>query len=115
MKILLALIGLALSASVVVAAPTPINRTMSWDHDGQGIAGFYVYFARQATPGYTDANRVQVPSPAARSLAVLDVTTTTGALCFVVTAYDTQGAESAYSNEACGFFGVGAPGNARVQ
>ena len=109
------LVALGLSISTAWAGPTPVNRTVSWDHDGAGIAGFYVYYARQATPGYSDVNRVQVPDPALRTLAVPDITTAKGALCFVVTAYDAQGAESAYSNEACGFFGVTAPGNVRVQ
>lgn len=101
--------------TMVNAAPTPINRTVSWDHDGQDVAGFRVYFARQTTPGYTNVNRVEIPDPTVRTIAVLDITTQTGALCFVVTAYDTAGNESAYSNEACGFFGVTAPGNVRVQ
>lgn len=101
--------------AIVSAAPTYVNRTLAWDHDGVDIAGFRVYFARQTTPGYSDANRVEIPDPTVRTIAVLDITAQVGALCFVVTAYDSSGNESAYSNEACGFFGVLAPSNTRVQ
>lgn len=97
------------------AAPTPVNRTLAWDHDGAGIAGYRIYYAKQNAPGYSDTQRVEIPDPAVRSITVSDYVTAKGALCFVVTAYDPTGSESGYSNEACGFFGVTAPSNARVQ
>jgi hypothetical protein len=98
-------LGWAASAS---AEPTPVNRSVSWTHSGAGIDGFYLYWAPQSENPkvYSNARRFQIPSPAARSAVILDMKPdATGGLCFKGTAY-LGTAESAYSNEACGNFGM---------
>jgi hypothetical protein len=100
--------------STAVAAPTPVNRVVSWEYTdaaGSPAEGFYLYFAAETpTRTYDDTRRVKITDPTKRSAVVLDLTPATGRLCFELTAY--RGViESAYSNEACGFFGIPSPFN----
>lgn len=95
------------------AEPTPVNRTVSWQHSGVGIDGFYLYFApeNESPRVYSNARRYQIADPAARSVVVLDLNpTASGGICWQATAY--QGPrESGFSNEGCGDFGMEAPTN----
>jgi hypothetical protein len=108
------LIGITAAA---VGAPTPVNRVVSWEYTdaaGSPAEGFYLYYAAEIpTRTYDDTRRVKVPDPAQRSAVVLDLTPATGRLCFQLTAYRGE-IESAYSNEACGFFGIPSPLNVRT-
>jgi hypothetical protein len=107
--IVVCLIGIPAAA---VAAPTPVNRVVSWEYTDAASApaeGFYLYYAAETpTRTYDDTRRVTLATPAQRSAVVLDLTPATDRVCFKLTAY--RGAiESAYSNEACGFFGIPSP------
>jgi len=94
--------------SAAVAAPTPVDRMLTWEYT-DAVDGFYLYYAAETpTRTYDDTRRVTLATPAQRSAVVLDLTPATDRVCFKLTAY--RGAiESAYSNEACGFFGIPSP------
>ncbi len=118
--------GLAL-ASVAMAEPTHKQTKAVWDMPSPpaDLAGFYLYWVSQnAVKPYTftDAARIQIADPLARSAIVVDVNpTASGGLCFALTAYDTSGNESDFgsyplgSTDACGWFGMVAPNGVVVE
>lgn len=97
--------------------PTPRQSTLTWDAytDPDG-AGYWLYWAleRETAPrSYTDTRRVRISRGASpEQIQVLTaLPTQRGSLCFKLTAYDAVGNESAFSNEACGWFGINGPLN----
>ena len=117
-KIILAL-GLTLAFSAgVYALPTPKASKLQWDnYTDPDATGFYLYWVREKPEPrvYTDAQKVDLGLDADETITVIDfLSSAQGRLCFRLTAYDAVGNESDFSNEACGFFGVGVPGNLRV-
>ena len=79
------------TATAGAVAPKGI-ATLSWDPPSAGITGFKVHYG--ATPGsYTTTINTGMVS----SFAVSDLPA--GTYYFVVTAYDSSGNESGYSNE----------------
>jgi hypothetical protein len=112
------------AAYVLSAKPTPSKDTLVWDdtdNDPSIVAGYYMYYAleSEAAPRqYGDTRREDlgkpVVTPAAPRLtssikSVLPQAK--GAMCFRLTAYDALKNESPFSNEACGFQGMGNPKN----
>jgi len=108
---------------VAFALPTPLAQRLAWDEvTDPDVAGFMLYYDQEAsTPRtYIDARRVDLgailPVAGAHEIVIISIKPDASSrLCFVVTAYDTSGNESAFSNEACGFFGLPEPENVRVQ
>lgn len=117
-KFFFALIILGI-AGTIYAMPSERNTRLVWSHDGDvDLAGFYVYSAPESENPriYSDARRFQIPFPSSREALVLDINPgTTKSWCFKVTAYDTSGNESDFSNEACGFFGFVTPNALAVE
>ena len=111
--------ALLLLAVTVHAEPTPSARSFLWDApaDASQVAGYWLYYAPESESPrvYSNARRVQVADPTVRQIAVVDFSVSLGNLCGQFTAYNAQGQESAFSSEACGFFGIPAPGNTRTQ
>ena len=120
-------------ASITVALPTEDKGCLNWDgpttnSDGSSLidlAGFKAYWADAPlvdikNHSYTNGNRWDVSDPLATSLCFKDMTTLVSAnnKYFVITAYDTSGNESAFSNEVqkVPFAGTvpSAPGNNRL-
>ncbi|HEX7124960.1 MAG TPA: hypothetical protein VF406_04185 [Thermodesulfobacteriota bacterium] len=116
MRRLLLILAVVLAATPASAEPTPVNRFVEWDYSGKAD-GFYLYLAPETESPrvYSDARRVQIADPAARSVVLVDVyAQATEGVCVKMTAY--RGTwESGFSNEACGFFGLGAPANLRIR
>ena len=114
------IVSFLLCSTTVFAVPTTPNRQIIWEHAGiePDLAGFYLYVAPQsATPPrtYDDTARYQIADPLARQAILIDLDpASTGGLCFQMTAYDTSGNESDFSNEACGWFGMSGPFNLGV-
>lgn len=109
-------LGVAVSASAEPSAPP--NKRFFWSHDGQGIAGFYFYYAPESESPrvYSNARRVQIANPDTKEIIILSSGIGTGRWCGKVTAYNADGDESAYSNETCGrFFVLNAPTEAGVE
>ena len=118
-----ALIGLVLSIMTACAShatPTPVVAGLAWDAytDPSGV-GFYVYWKDQgnATSTYNNTNRTQITDRTRVGILMNAIVAAThpSSMCFVLTAYDSAGNESAYSNEACGFTGIPNPANVRKQ
>ena len=111
------LASLILLSTNVFAVPTTPNRIITWEHAGTepDLAGFYLYVAPQTEVpprAYDDTARYQIADPLARQAILIDLDpASTGGLCFKITAYNTAGNESDWSNEACGFFGLSGPFN----
>ena len=120
-------------ASLTMALPTKDKGCLNWDgpalnEDGSvlnDLAGFKAYWAN--TPlvdannhGYTNGDSWDVPDPLATSACFKDMTNLVVAdnKYFVITAYDTSGNESTFSNEVqkVPFAGTvpSAPGNNRL-
>lgn len=101
MKKLLILLTL-LIASSALAEPTPRAKTLSWDQEPTpGLAGFKVYFAPESESprAYSSARVFDLADAAARQTFLIDVSPgISGTWCFRVTAYDTSGRESDFSN-----------------
>ena len=118
-RVLWMLLGSLLFVGAVHAEPTTTNRMFLWDApaDMSQVVGYYFYYAPEAENPrvYSNVRRLQIADPTVRQLAVVDFSTSLGNLCGKVTAYNAQAQESVYSNEVCGFFGIPAPGNARIQ
>lgn len=118
-KILSIFFSLLIFASSAFAEPSPPpNKRFFWSHDGQGIAGFYFYYAPESESPrvYSDARRVQIANPDTKEIFILSSGIGTGRWCGKVTAYNADGDESDYSNETCGrFFVLNAPTEAGVE
>lgn len=124
---LTALLVLTAVAPSAQAEPTPVNRSMTWEHPGDArLAGFYVYVAPESENPrvYSNARRFQIADPAKRSAVVLDLfAQASDRICFKVTAYTAAmvgpppvaSIESDFSNEACGNFGYTKPTNVIVE
>lgn len=106
------LLGASCSA---IATPTPQDTTLVWDdYTDPDATGFYLYWApNEDMRSYDDTRRVQIPRNVTQNQ--LNVITTLpgvkGGKCFRLTAHDAAMNESAFSNEACGWFGIPAPKN----
>ena len=126
-NIILALLLLFGFTTFAMAAPTQKQTKAVWDMPSPpaDLAGFYLYWVSQnAVKPYTftDASRIQIADPLARTAIVVDVNpTASGGLCFALTAYDTSGNESDFgsyplgSTDACGWFGMVAPNGVVVE
>ncbi len=96
------------------ALPTDPHRKLKWDPytDAKGT-GFFLYYAGEADSPreYTDQKKIDVGKPSSEEVVLIDLNPPppNGDLCFKLTAYDAQGRESDFSNEACGFFGLTVP------
>jgi len=121
-KLMLAMYLLALPIAAF-ALPTPLAQRLAWDEVvDPDVTGFMLYYDQEVTSPrtYIDTRRVDLglipPVAGAHEIVVISVKPDASSrLCFVVTAYDLSGNESAFSNEACGFFGLPEPENVRVQ
>ena len=112
-------------ASISFGLPTQQATRLTWEApttnvDGSPLtdgSGYYVYW-REAGGTYTDVNRYQVSNFETVTVQFTDITgLPSGALTFAVTAYDSSGNESDYSDEATRVPLVipGAPGNLQVR
>ena len=94
-------------------SPTPVDGSIAWDTytDPDGI-GFFLYWAPEAESPrqYIDTRKVDLGRPFPEQIVVKDVMPAKASLCFKLTAYDAAGNESDWSGEACGWFGLTAPG-----
>lgn len=105
--------------SPVFAEPTPPHRKLLWDANDWTIdpdlAGYWLYYAAKSEPEprvYNNLRRIQLTNPNVNEVFMIDVKPdASSGLCFKVTAYDTSGNESDWSNEACGWFGMKARTN----
>lgn len=114
-------------ANMAMAEPTPKQTKVTWEmpNPPKDLAGFYLYWVGQNTVKpyvLSDASRIEISDPLARSAIVVDVNPiASGGLCFAVTAYDTSGNESSYGSyplgrtDACGWFGMVAPNGVGVE
>lgn len=113
-NLLIAVFILLLSCAATWAAPTPRDCCLAWDNDEPEWAGIFVYFALEAEPSprqYTDTRRVDAGLVSTGFDIKTVLPNVKGSLCFRLTAYDDVGNESAFSEEACGWFGMGRPVN----
>ncbi len=108
------LAGVLLSACSAFAVPTPKDSALTWDaYTDPSATGYYLYWDNEADSprDYNDTQRVQIPRGATPE-QIQVITTLPGAkgsLCFKLTAHDSLNRESAFSNEACGWFGIPEP------
>jgi len=102
----------ALRCGSVHAAPSPVDRSLTWDAPSERVDGYYLYVdvAGQAP------QRVDVGLPVGRSItfSALDPPVAMqGVRCVALAAYvarpDGARDESAQSGKVCGFFGLPAP------
>lgn len=118
MRTYLLLVLLVLVAAVAWGLPTPRKTTLQWDdYTDPDATGFFLYWVKeQPQPRvYLDAQRVDLGLDTDETVLVVSaLPMSKGRMCFRLTAYDAAGNESDFSNEACGFFGVGPPANLRV-
>ncbi len=112
------LLGL-LTAAPVWAEPTPVVTKLLWDvyTDADGV-GFMLYWAMQKEPEprvYDDTRRIDISRPNPEQIIILNVhPSAKKAMCFKLTAYNSLGNESAFSNEVCGYLGgLEVPNNLR--
>jgi hypothetical protein len=105
-------------SSIAYALPAPKASKLQWDdYTDPDATGFHLYWVREKPEPrvYTDAQKVNLGLDVDETITIIDfLSSAQGRLCFRLTAYDAAGNESDFSNEACGFFGVGVPGNLRV-
>jgi hypothetical protein len=100
------------------ALPTPKVTKLSWNKytDPKG-KGFYVYWRSQstATTSYVDTSRFKITDVAQSEIIISTLSTVfpDSSLCFVMTAYDSAGKESEFSNEVCGFVGLSTTTNVK--
>lgn len=112
-----AALSLLFFCTVVWAAPTPKDCCLSWDGNETDWLGFYLYYALESEPTprqYTDQRRVDIGLESPAYAVKTAIPNVKGSLCFRLTAYDDVGNESDFSNEACGWFGMGNPQNFEV-
>src|SRR5574337_191831 len=113
LRMFLTIALLLISVVTACATPTPVVSTLSWDtYTDSNAVGFYVYWRQNnASSAYNNTNRVQLTGITTVQDAISAVVPVThpSSVCFVLTAYDSAGNESAFSNEACGFIGMDAP------
>ena len=96
------------------ATPTPVISGLAWtaytDVNGKG---FWIYWKDKSniTATYTNVNRTQITNVAQVTVIINTVLLNPrpSDMCFVLTAYNSVGSESGYSNEVCGFTGFIAP------
>lgn len=95
-----------LFAGSVYAEPTPQHKKFLWQHDGQNVAGFWFYYAPESEVPrvYSNARRVQLPGALIREVVILSSGIGDGRWCGKVTAFNIEGMESGFTNEACGNF-----------
>lgn len=96
-----------LTFGAAFAEPTPQNKKFLWEHDGMNVAGFWLYYAPEAelpVRVYSNARRVQLPGALVREVAILSSGIGDGKWCGKVTAFNADGMESGFSEEACGNF-----------
>ena len=111
---LVMVMSLATSCVTSQATPTPTVSTLAWspytDTNGKG---FWVYWKDKSNVAatYVNTNRTQITNIAqiTEALSLVLPAVHPDNVCFVLTAYDTVGSESGYSNEVCGFTGFTAP------
>ena len=118
MRRLMLIMLIVLVPAVALALPTPKASKLQWDdYTDADATGFYLYWVREKPEPrvYTDAQKVNLGLDVDETITIIDfLSSAQGRLCFRLTAYDASGNESDFSNEACGFFGVGVPRNLRV-
>jgi hypothetical protein len=116
----MALIPLAVFFMVSISngAPTPPQDTLTWDDPDNtpgAVAGYYMYYALEQEPApreYGDTRREDLGMPTNLSASVKSaLPQAKGMMCFRLTAYDHLKNESPFSNETCGFQGMGNPKN----
>jgi hypothetical protein len=108
-------------ALLVLAAPAlsaTSTVTLAWDYGTTptDLAGFRIYAGKAAGVVANSANKVAEVAAAARQAQVPNLAD--GKACFVATAFDANGNESAKSNEVCVDLDTTAPpvpGNIRVE
>lgn len=118
-KILSLCAALVLTAACASATPTSAVSTVNWNAytDPSGV-GFYLYWRSDVpTSAYSNTSRIQITSITAVTEAIATAVPTphSSSLCFVLTAYDAAGNESAYSNEACGYTGFPGPAGTNLK
>lgn len=115
-KLILLLLLLLIPVSIACATPTVLtvgDTTVSWDApttnaDGSTLtdgAGYWLYFA-SVSKGQSNLQRYEITDWSQTSVLFIDIPTITTTDIFLrVTAYDTSGNESDWSNEAVREFG----------
>lgn len=105
-RLILGLMLALLTASSAFAEPTPQHKKFLWQHDGVNVSGFWLYFAPESESPrvYSNARRIQIPGATAREVVILGSGISDGRWCAKVTAFNTEGSESGFSEEACGNF-----------
>lgn len=112
--IMVMIVSLTTACHTSQATPTPVVSGLAWSAytDTNGV-GFWVYWKDKsnATATYTNVSRKQITNITQVSALLSDVLPTVrpSDVCFVLTAYNSVGSESGYSNEVCGFTGFTAP------
>jgi hypothetical protein len=104
-RILIALTGICLMATLVFALPSQQGTTLTWTPPTQnnngspitGLAGYKIYWKSSASGSYTDAQSKDVGNVS--SVTIQSVTGSSSAIYyFAATAYNSSGAESGFSN-----------------
>lgn len=73
--------------------------TLQWDANTDAVAGYRLYYGTEPTAPFTGTGAVEGPSPVdVGNVTQATITLPAGAYYFTVTAYDSSGYESAYSN-----------------
>lgn len=107
MKWLIGIAIILMSAVVAISLPFKQKTTLTWEApttnvDGSPITdlgGYKLYFS-QVSGAYTDADSRDVGNVLSAHIPTI-IGVLNGNYCFVVTAYDTSGNESDFSNEYC--------------
>ena len=92
----------------VVYAQMPVPQGLRWDPNSESdLAGYYIYEAQTADGQVVGTYMVSVPAPLTEFLFV--DSHVDGQYYWKITAYDTAGNESGFSNEVTADFNVTPP------
>jgi len=105
--------------SIAQAEPTPVAKSITWDHSGENLDGIFIYWAMESETiprVYDDSRKIDIQDETARSILLLTVKPdSTDSMCFKLTAYNTAMKESGFAEEVCGYFGFEALANVSIE